>query len=441
MIIKYAIMPEQGAVSHSYSCNCSDCYAKRRDKAKAGHHPNCICTTCKPTHASMGGYGGWGHWNDMASYSTKKCDHFRQPVTFDKYTILCSSYRGLPSKTEELVKFEVPDLGVYLDYGLWSDHVDPIKVSPGLTDYPSCDQFYKSILIKWPDRGVIPDVMLTELVDYLQKKVEDGEVIDIGCHGGHGRTGTLLGCLIARLVPTMEPEEVIKYVREKYCKEAIESRSQEEAIYKIVGKVMPPPPPVVPTKSPYIYEPDGTGGTMDSYSFINLESALKLSKEEKVKLVRPDNTYCKHECVECHNDIPVDTVMYHDRGWVYKICPGCYAVMGGDNSAWYKATPVAYKEVPLAWEYTFKSIKGNVLTCDDCKIPFKMGEKIWYQGKDWTPTVCDLCHGIRLAPKEPLKDVSTIPDNEEEKDQFAYILGYDSYKDLSKSIKETLAKA
>lgn len=478
MIHKYAIMPDSPpvttAVAHHHDCVCTDCCAKRRSaivtKIKSGHAINCGCFTCNPqktSHDPAPSYGhDWRSWFGMGGYRsaspatpttytpTVKCEHFRQEVAFgDKYKVLCSSWRDIPKKAEDLEKAAQPDLGVYLDYSLWSDEVDPIKVSPGLKDYPDSDKFYDTILIKWPDRGVPDKALLTELVDYLQEKVEAGTLIDIGCHGGHGRTGTLLGCLIARLTD-MEPEAVIKYVREKYCKEAIESKSQEAAIYEIVGKTAPVPPPVKPSTQGYLYPPYGTGMPSEFHNK-SLSEILLMSKEEKVKLLRPDKTHGIHECVECHNKVEMGAVIYHDAHWNYKVCKGCYEAMGGSDAAWYKAEPISSKEDK--WDYTYKSVMGSALPCDDCKIAFKMGEKMWYFGKDWNPLLCDPCYQLRTAtstnstkgpdgvehfhPPEDSVTKVTIDSSDEEKDQFAYILGFNDYKELSDDIQETVKKS
>lgn len=101
---------------------------------------------------------------------------------------------------------DVPDHGLYLDRR-WDppwphEHVD------------------------WPDFGVPADA--EELNDKLRSalaRCRAGQRVEIGCLGGHGRTGTALACL-ARLdgVPA---GDAVAWVREHYCRQAVETVDQE----------------------------------------------------------------------------------------------------------------------------------------------------------------------------------------------------------------------
>jgi hypothetical protein len=76
-----------------------------------------------------------------------------------------------------------PDFGLYLDTRWeppWpNDHVD------------------------WPDFGLPDRRTLADALDALVERARAGERVEIGCYGGHGRTGTALACLAwcARLLP------------------------------------------------------------------------------------------------------------------------------------------------------------------------------------------------------------------------------------------------
>ena len=96
-------------------------------------------------------------------------------------------------------------------------------------------QNIKEILIDVPDYG-IPHYPLTfyqDLVAELQDLRVNGKLdVLICCQGGHGRTGTLLAILVYLLLHEQDP---IVFVREHYCKKAIESQEQVKYIGDICG--------------------------------------------------------------------------------------------------------------------------------------------------------------------------------------------------------------
>jgi hypothetical protein len=102
-----------------------------------------------------------------------------------------------------------PDYGLYLDRR-WQppwphDHLD------------------------WPDFGLPdnPAQLLTALGSVLDR-ARGGKQVEIGCLGGHGRTGTALACLA--ILTGQRPADAIAWVRAHYCPEAVETTAQEEFI-------------------------------------------------------------------------------------------------------------------------------------------------------------------------------------------------------------------
>jgi hypothetical protein len=77
----------------------------------------------------------------------------------------------------------------------------------------------------WPDFGLPPDMagLHTCLVDLLAR-ARAGEQVELGCLGGHGRTGTALACL-AVLTGT-PPGDAVDWVRAHYCPRAVETDAQ-----------------------------------------------------------------------------------------------------------------------------------------------------------------------------------------------------------------------
>lgn len=98
-----------------------------------------------------------------------------------------------------------PDFGLYLDVRWappWAhEHVD------------------------WPDFGLPADTarFIEALTDVLDR-ARNGERVEIGCLGGHGRTGTALGCLA--VLAGHPPADAVDWVRASYCAHAVETAEQ-----------------------------------------------------------------------------------------------------------------------------------------------------------------------------------------------------------------------
>ncbi len=88
--------------------------------------------------------------------------------------------------------------------------------------------------LDWPDFGVPTDgdalrVALLDLLDRARR----GDSVEVGCLGGHGRTGTALACLA---VLTGTPAgEAVAWVRANYCKKAVETDEQEALVRAFSG--------------------------------------------------------------------------------------------------------------------------------------------------------------------------------------------------------------
>ena len=73
-----------------------------------------------------------------------------------------------------------------------------------------------------------------KILDIICDFFEDKDIIKIGvkCDGGHGRTGTVLAIYAALLLNVKKP---ISFVRDVYCRNAVETEKQVEYIAKITG--------------------------------------------------------------------------------------------------------------------------------------------------------------------------------------------------------------
>jgi hypothetical protein len=98
------------------------------------------------------------------------------------------------------------------DYGLY---LDPRWQPPWEHGY-----------VDWPDFGVPADsdAVVTALTTVLER-ARSGQRVEVGCVGGHGRTGTALACLA---VLTGHPaSDAVAWVRSNYCASAVETPGQE----------------------------------------------------------------------------------------------------------------------------------------------------------------------------------------------------------------------
>jgi hypothetical protein len=84
-------------------------------------------------------------------------------------------------------------------------------------------------IIDWADFGLPadePDVFAAS-VD-LHRRARAGELVEIACYGGLGRTGTVLGCLT--VLAGVGPSDAVRWVRDHYHPSAVETPDQEQLI-------------------------------------------------------------------------------------------------------------------------------------------------------------------------------------------------------------------
>ena len=114
------------------------------------------------------------------------------------------------------------DLYVALDRYHKHPHYDPKRsVQPRAVHYPIQNMSVPSKPDKF-DRLILDIVVELEL----------GHTVHVGCIGGHGRTGLVLVAVAARMGYEIDP---IKFVRDNYCKKAVESKSQIDFLVKHYG--------------------------------------------------------------------------------------------------------------------------------------------------------------------------------------------------------------
>lgn len=85
-----------------------------------------------------------------------------------------------------------------------------------------------ALFVPWEDYGTpyVPWEQVRWAAKDIYQRALAGQRVEIGCMGGHGRTGTLLACLAMLADPNLSPEGSVDWVRKHYCFKAVEDESQ-----------------------------------------------------------------------------------------------------------------------------------------------------------------------------------------------------------------------
>lgn len=87
----------------------------------------------------------------------------------------------------------------------------------------------EELVLDWKDQAVFP-VGRDFWVALYEALIKDGyKKVVFFCEGGHGRTGTAVGCLMT-VALNIHGGRAIKEIRENYCRQAIESKKQEDYV-------------------------------------------------------------------------------------------------------------------------------------------------------------------------------------------------------------------
>jgi hypothetical protein len=106
-----------------------------------------------------------------------------------------------------------PDFAMYLDHRWFED--------PDVT--------WPHRMIEWPDFGLPSDEaeLFASVVD-LHRRACTGELVEVACYGGIGRTGTVLGLLA--VLDGLSGMEAVRWVRLHYHRSAIETEDQVQLV-------------------------------------------------------------------------------------------------------------------------------------------------------------------------------------------------------------------
>jgi|SRR3990167_6850564 len=166
-----------------------------------------------------------------------KHEHQQQAVKVGSWSIHCTSLYSMYAEYTECAenKRKIPQLGVYLDTS-WSRKFTILRTpNTWFWDRTGDDHQYPAVIIDWPDRDIIPVNLLARLANFCIDSIRRGKFVEIGCLGGHGRTGTLLAAIIA-IAEHIPADQAIAAARTRYCSQAVESIKQEMLIHALLLK-------------------------------------------------------------------------------------------------------------------------------------------------------------------------------------------------------------
>lgn len=226
-------MIDRAAVSDLLNQEDKDSTAGKYETASEREARICVCNAEQHRWVHLKSCPAWEdkyHFGGSTSWSTCKHDRVKFEL-FDGLHIRLSAYSDV-----QYVDSEDVDVGVYLT----DQWLAQTAVSPGLSvPWAQGQLMTKGIYMDWPDMGGHKSLEhVVEVVDYMLEEIEKGVQFEIGCWGGHGRTGTLLACVLVR--QGLPPPYAVRMVRESYCAKAIESSEQMEFIELFAKRVSDP---------------------------------------------------------------------------------------------------------------------------------------------------------------------------------------------------------
>lgn len=84
-------------------------------------------------------------------------------------------------------------------------------------------------LLDWPDHGLPADPDRADsLIVAAFERARAGEVVEVGCLGGSGRTGTVLACMA--VLAGVPSNEAVEWLRAEYRASAVETVPQRQFV-------------------------------------------------------------------------------------------------------------------------------------------------------------------------------------------------------------------
>jgi hypothetical protein len=157
------------------------------------------------------------------------CRHWREPVDLlDGVVVFASAWFDRPNRRR--VDMEWPDVGFYLD-GSWASAA--LVSSPGFKPPFAQRRRNRIAIYPWPDLGTPREPRrFKRALRWLLEEASKGHRIEIGCAGGHGRTGSTLAALL--ILQGMSGRAALRQIRRSYCPDAVESLEQSSMLRRLI---------------------------------------------------------------------------------------------------------------------------------------------------------------------------------------------------------------
>ncbi len=204
----------------------------------------------------------WYKPYDYNTSWTPKCRHWRQEVVLPSgLKVFCSSH--MASADDKKATADVPiDFGLYMATSWMPENL--------------------GYVVAWKDYG-LPVCDWSQVVFAAQHALDmarEGRHVELGCAGGHGRTGAMLAVIAT--VDGMDPKDVVKWVHENYCTEAIESADQEwfpQWVHAKINGLELPSVPEKPKPEPKKTEPKAEKSKVSPMKAATVQSPLPFSPQ------------------------------------------------------------------------------------------------------------------------------------------------------------------
>jgi hypothetical protein len=91
-------------------------------------------------------------------------------------------------------------------------------------------------VVEWPDYGLPADPeRAADQIVAAFARARRGDVVEVGCVGGLGRTGTVLACMA--VLAGVPPASAVDWVRRAYNPAAVETMAQEQWVRGFADRV------------------------------------------------------------------------------------------------------------------------------------------------------------------------------------------------------------
>ena len=189
------------------------------------------------TGGVLDGKGSWSTGTTTGkTWVGRTCSHNGQPFRFkdsegEVRTVYLTAHSDRSKKRNAAA---VPvDFQVWLA-DQWLDKVGLLWANVPLDWMPE-PEVSPALFIDWPDMKTVPIEEVWPAVQGVGNMIAEGRVVEIGCIGAHGRTGTFV-CLL--MVAFGWPaQEAIDAIRKHYCSKAVETKAQADMVVEFAERL------------------------------------------------------------------------------------------------------------------------------------------------------------------------------------------------------------